>query len=314
MSVEPEAVQATLVAALDASVAPAQLSSKKKTEAPGRVIMRYRSALGHGNIEERQEAIDKFSEVAASGRVACDQLIMEMSVQFTRTLSEESDEHVLLGTLLALERMAAHQPSEVCENGVALPLIALLDSASAAVRAGAARLTAVLCEDEHGLASARLLDVGLVPAMARLGAAEREASRHDVALMAVSVLARVSQESRFARVVVDGSVHGVLLAFASPQFPDAPESAKAAQLQALRAIYDLGKTSEFKAALSAEGSFFPLLFSLRDSDLDAVIALAHRIASHWGDDFFGWAWECCSVCKQVGARSPQISPKSHDRF
>ena len=84
--------------------------------------------------------------------------------------------------------------------------------------------------------------------------------------MAVSVLARVSRESRFARRVVDGNVHAALLAFAAPQLPDAPPPMREAQLRALEAMFDLGKTSEFKAALSAEPSFFPMLFTLRDCD------------------------------------------------
>ena len=99
--------------------------------------------------------------------------------------------------------------------------------------------------------------------------------------------------------VVQGEVHGVLLAFAGPQLPNAPPAVHQAQLFALEAIYELGKTSEFKGALSEVEGFFSLLFTLRDCDTKGVIELSHRIASHWSDDFFGWVWECCALCKRT---------------
>ena len=41
---------------------------------------------------------------------------------------------------------------------------------------------------------------------------------------------------------------------------------------------------------------------LRRSKLRRRSCRNHRIASHWGDDFFGWAWECCALCKRVAAK------------
>ena len=73
-----------------------------------------------------------------------------------------------------------------------------------------------------------------------------------------------------------------------------------------------GKVSEFKQALSSDPRFFPLLFRLRDSTVPGVTAEAHAIAQHWGDDFFGWAWECCAQCKHAAERlmlDPVVRPE-----
>ena len=74
----------------------------------------------------------------------------------------------------------------------------------------------------------------------------------------------------------------------------------------------MGKTSEFQQALAHEASFFPMLFALRDSDAPAVVDLAHQIASHWADEFFGWAWECCALCKRVAAKLMLAKQKNRD--
>ena len=227
----------------------------------------------------------------------------ELGQRLTEALSEETDEHVVCGLVEIFARIASHNPSELTEHGLAERLLSLLDSRFTSVRAAAARCVAALCEDEHGLAPARLLDAGLVPACARLALAERSVRAHDVAAVAVGIIARIAQESTTMRVrVVQGEVHGVLLAFAGPQLPNAPPAVHQAQLFALEAIYELGKTSEFKGALSEVEGFFSLLFTLRDCDTKGVIELSHRIASHWSDDFFGWVWECCALCKRVAAR------------
>ena len=127
-------------------------------------------------------------------------------------LEDEDDAAVVASTLLTIERMAAHQPAELSEyNGLIGPLINMLDHRAPNVRHHAARCVATFCEDEHGLASARLIDGGLIASISRLASAERQHQRFTTALIAVKVLARLSQESRFARRIVDGGVRGVLL-------------------------------------------------------------------------------------------------------
>ena len=280
-------------------------------EPPTRVIRRSKSALAHGRQEERRDAAAAYASLASTGRAACDAL-MEVSPQLVRILTEDSDDAIVRSALLTLELMSAHLASEVSEiAGLNEPLIALLDSPSAIVRLQAVRCVAMMCEDEHGLASRRLLDVKLVPALTRLAASEREqpGGSDTAALCAISTLTRLSSEARFSRDLIDGNIHTVLLAFASPSLPSASDEAKEAQLAALTCIERLARSSDFKSALSHDHAFFPLLFTLRDSLTPGVSEHAYAIAKHWGDDFFGWAWEVCSVCKDL-ARRMALEPRT----
>ena len=349
--------------------APSPSPMAAPAEPPARTIRRHKNALTHGiTLEEKRQAAAAFAALAAQGREACDALMAELMQPFVRVLcSADPDAQVVGHTLLALELVAFHvSPSEVTEYNVAAPLVLLLDAPQASLRLRAVSLIAVLCEDEHGLAPARLLDAELVPSLVRLvgashveaasgtggagggtpavdeeavaaavakeaaaGSAEEEVvvgeegdgegeeaghydgndgNEEDQAAggarlphealetdafetleTAVSVLARLGQETRFARRLVDGDVKDALLQVGAPLHPDSSAPIRRAQLAALRCMCDLaGKVSEFKQALASDPRFFPLLFRLRDSTVPGVTAEAHAIAQHWGDDFFGW--------------------------
>jgi hypothetical protein len=272
-------------------------------ESVSRVIRRTQNALSHGSSDERREAARAVAQLATTSRAACEALAVEaLVISFVRVLRDEDDEDVVNFTLFALERIATHFPSAVCEQGLPVQLVSRLDSASASTRGQAVLCVAALCEDEHGVASRRLLDEQLASALARLAAAERESGQIAIVLAAVGVLERLARESQFARALVDGGVHGVLLACSCPLHPDAPEDAHAIQDRALTTIASLATTSDFKALLAAEPTFFPLLFALRDSSVPSLSSHAHAIAHHWADDFFGWAWECCTTCKRVAEK------------
>ena len=286
------------------------------SEPPGRVLRRHKTALTHGtSIEEKRVAAGAFAALAEQGKDACELMLSELMTPIVRILCAfDPDEHVASSLLQCVELIATFvSPSEVTEFNVAAPLVMLLDAKHSKLRMRACSCIAVLCEDEHGLAPARLLDAGLVPALVRLAGASRVASAFATLQIAVGVLARLAAETRFARRVVDGDVSGVLLQCGGLLHPDSPTAAKQAQLASLRALGELaGRVSEFKQALSSEPSFFPLLFNLRDSTLPGVSEEAHAIAKHWGEDFFGWAWECCWSCKSVAAKlmlDPVVRPE-----
>lgn len=158
------------------------------------------------------------------------------------------------------------------------------------------------------MAQQRLLDAELIPALVRLAGAERHAGAYSTVVVVVGILAMLSQETRFARRLVDGGCHTVLLQIGAPLHPDQPEESKQAQLLALTCVGNLaGRTSEFKQLLSADPDFFPLLFRLRDSSAAGITEHAHSIASHWGDEFFGWAWECWCGALARCMRSPCLA-------
>lgn len=249
--------------------------------------------------------------VLVAGTVA--QTLLELTASLVPLLSADDRNEVEL-TLLTLERLSHDHQSEVAEHGLGPPLVALLDSAHASIRYSAVCCAVVLCEDVHGLASEALLEAGVVPAVVRLSGAEKEAGRHETAASAMSVLARLSQEPRFKRRVAESDgVMAVLIDFARPLRPDAAQLAPLrAQAAALRALEHLAHTSEVKAALGTDPRFFPLLFSLRDvaHELAPEVApLAEALAAHWADEFFGWAWECCGVCKAAAERLSLDKPK-----
>ena len=234
-----------------------------------------------------------------AGRSACESLL-EMCPPFIRAVGDETDDSALGAILLTLERMAVHYP-EVSEHGLSAPLVARLDSPSAAIRERAARCAIVLCDDD--VAITRLLEADLLPAMTRLASVERERTAFGTAAVAIGVLARLAADARFARRVGDTEgVQEVLLATVGPLHPDASPDERLAQRSALDALCHLGRTSEIRAGLSADPDFFPLLFRLRDSSDSSVSRRAHDIAAHWADDFFGWAWECCAASKGVAER------------
>ena len=278
-----------------------------------RAIRKNKSAFLHGNQSERAAAAAALAALAANGSADCHTLLHELGPQFVAVLSERAgggadeptrrsaeDEQTTTSILLTLRHMSAYLPDKVCALGVLAPLVTLCADEEAPPRRAAAECIAVLCEDED--ARATLVHMGAAPVLARLSVRERSARADETALVAANVVLAMASDFQLRRAVAGAAIHTELLVLVAPQLPDAGDAAIDTQLAALRGLYILASSSEFKAALGAEASFFPMLFQLRDSSVEAVTEGAHLLASIWADDFVGWAWECCAGCKQVHVR------------
>ena len=295
--------------------------------------------FAHGDEDERRDAARILADMSSGGVVVCQTLLNELGNDLITALDgQHTDSECLFFVLLTLKRIAHHMPMETSDAGIAPPLVALLYSELPILRDHAAECVAILCEEDD--AGKALLQAGLAPALTRLALALRESGEGgesgesgecydggegggvdggdggaggaagrdghtpgggSVMRCACAVLSKLAQDRDTRRMVSEAGVLHELLALSAPLLPDAGEDVRAAQRHVLTAVEALSHVAEFKALLSREPTFFPLLYAIRDSAVEGVAPLAHAIAKQWDDDFFGWAWQCCTSCKEAAA-------------
>ena len=253
----------------------------------------------------------------------------EEASRLLRELAQQTDARALAACTESLLSLSHSKPfaSAVAERDGAPLLVALLDNASAVVRAGAASCLATLCaHDEFG---SRLLETAALPPILRLiteGAAALQ-------LHGATVLANLASVNKNKRELVSGAVLEPLLALArtpaastppplrplrghglpSSSPPSAADETIEAQLQALRCISGLCSLHDFKGVEASHGFHATLLLLSDASDIRlAEIAdeLAESLAEN--DDRFRWVWRCCRHCKSHsnGCCRPARSPAS----
>ena len=211
------------------------------------------------------------------------------------------DEAFTASALLALQRIALHLPLEVHDAGIVKPVLALCASEQPeTLRAGAAQVIEMLAADEE--VGISMVKAGAAPTLVSLALHEHRHAAHGVEYTAMRALLALSEKRINQQSIANGEpIHSQLLDLAAPTSAYAPYDARGAHLCVLSTLVNLGGVGEFKSLLSAETRFFPLLFRLRDSGIDDVTLRSHQLASHWADEFFGWAWACCTRCKEVAA-------------
>ena len=213
----------------------------------------------------------------------------EEASRLLRELAQQTDARALAACTESLLSLSHSKPfaSAVAERDGAPLLVALLDNASAVVRAGAASCLATLCaHDEFG---SRLLETAALPPILRLiteGAAALQ-------LHGATVLANLASVNKNKRELVSGAVLEPLLALArtpaastppplrplrghglpSSSPPSAADETIEAQLQALRCISGLCSLHDFKASVEASHGFYATLLLLSDaSDIERVLS------------------------------------------
>ena len=225
-----------------------------------------------------------------------------------RELAQQTDARALAACTESLLSLSHSKPfaSAVAERDGAPLLVALLDNASAVVRAGAASCLATLCaHDEFG---SRLLETAALPPILRLiteGAAALQ-------LHGATVLANLASVNKNKRELVSGAVLEPLLALArtpaastppplrplrghglpSSSPPSAADETIEAQLQALRCISGLCSLHDFKASVEASHGFHATLLLLSDASDIRLAEIADELAESLAenDDRFRWVW------------------------
>ena len=162
------------------------------------LIRQHSSGFAHGRVQERREAAAAFASVAAEGgSVGCEALLREVGARrLVDTMSSASDEQSVLYMLIVMQHVALHFPSQLCDAGIAWPIVVVLEAHSLPmiIHEQAVVCAEALCEDED--AGAALLAVGLAPALLRLAIAVRRRSGHALVLIAVRVIARLAEVQR----------------------------------------------------------------------------------------------------------------------
>ena len=255
----------------------------------------------------------------------------EEASRLLRELAQQTDARALAACTESLLSLSHSKPfaSAVAERDGAPLLVALLDNASAVVRAGAASCLATLCaHDEFG---SRLLETAALPPILRLiteGAAALQ-------LHGATVLANLASVNKNKRELVSGAVLEPLLALArtpaastppplrplrghglpSSSPPSAADETIEAQLQALRCISGLCSLHDFKASVEASHGFHATLLLLSDASDIRLAEIADELAESLAenDDRFRWVWRCCRHCKAV-AQQWMLPPRSQPGF
>ena len=255
----------------------------------------------------------------------------EEASRLLRELAQQTDARALAACTESLLSLSHSKPfaSAVAERDGAPLLVALLDNASAVVRAGAASCLATLCaHDEFG---SRLLETAALPPILRLiteGAAALQ-------LHGATVLANLASVNKNKRELVSGAVLEPLLALArtpaastppplrplrghglpSSSPPSAADETIEAQLQALRCISGLCSLHDFKASVEASHGFYATLLLLSDASDIRLAEIADELAESLAenDDRFRWVWRCCRHCKAI-AQQWMLPPRSQPGF
>jgi hypothetical protein len=297
---------------------PPQTNKPEATPARQRLLLHSSiSALQYGELDERRSA-----STTIAGLSICDGSSVEPAIDAVEVLvlriSKEKDEDVLRACLQAICRMASNERlafEMLLHKEGARPLVKLTKDEG--VRSEALACVAVMCVHED--MTAPLIEAGIIDVAHRLAADDAAPAQQ---LRGVSVLATLAVVPKHRQLLAAAPIMKTLLALAQPAGLDDAESkgpsdhgfpaestliasvaaaasASAARLQALRTINRLCSLHAVRAALSDDGSFFAILFPLRDDADPDVGAEADLVARHWDDERFGFCWRCASACRSA---------------